>query len=575
MESRPRARLSSWTSRAAAALGGAVALSILAFYVWRMAVPLPLFAADAGAYLIHALFPDDVAAKNPLVAAVTNGTHLSLIRASWRIGALTGWPYVLIDEVVNGGIYLGGLLGLWQACTKAQAFRERAALLILVVGFAYYRFAFSNMAEGPFVGLLALVLLITRAWYWSRPLVHAAAAGVVCAAMLLAKPNGLALVAALGAVALLDAATRRDWPRLALRLGLFAIAFFATGDAIQLAAQEPLENPLLFFMSPVYSSQLQAVEPAGAIGLAGQALAIMGFASLVLAGPPIVIGLSELVGRLRGERADFRLKRRDLVFLTLLGGLAGTLVMCAVFELKVATTPSETQRLWGRYFEFYAPMLWVAAAPALGRPVSRGLALGCGAATLVGLVGLLGLLQRGWIVLPWDSAVLTAFFAPDPVRAPLTFAVPYRGLAAAASLLAAGVLAARVRPSYAGAALLLALSALSTWQDHVWLGELAGERYALAHDLDAIAPILPAAPRRVVLLTPDANLAHLGFLRLGARPDVVFGQPAQPPAGTLSDAAAVIASGTAGPPGWTQAYRGSQLSLWKPAPAPTPLPSGP
>jgi hypothetical protein len=563
MESRPRARLSSWTSRAAAAVGAAVALAILGFYVWRLAVPLPLFAADEGAYLIHAIFPDDVAAKNPLVAAVTNGAHLSLIRAAWRLGALTGWPYLLIDKAVNGAIYLGGLLALWQACTKAQVFRERAALLILVVGFAYYRFGFSNLAEGPFVGLLALVLVLTRAWYWSRPMVHAAAAGVACAALLLAKPHGLAVVAALGAVAVLDVATRRDWLRFALRVGLFALAFFAAGNAIQLAAQEPMESPLLFFMSPLYSSELAAAAPAGAGALAGQTLAIMGFASLLLAGPPIVIGLSELAGRWRGERDDFRLKRRDLAFLIALGALAATLVMCAVFEMKVASTPSETQRLWGRYFEFYAPMLWVAAAPALGRPVTRGLALGCGAAALVGLVGLLGLLQRGWIVMPWDSAVLTAFFAPDPVRAPVVFALPYRGLAAAAGLLAAGVLAARARPSAAGAALLLALSALATWQDHVWLGEMARQRYALADDLKAIGPALPPGETRVVLITRDANLAHLGFLTLGARPDVVYGDPAQPPAGTLSDAAAVIASGAAGPPGWIPAYRGHQLSLWR------------
>src|SRR5690349_19198677 len=281
MESRPRARLSSWIPRVAAAVGAAAAAAILGFYIWRLAVPLPLFAADAAAYLIHALYPDDVAARNPFLAALTNGAHLSVIRAAWRAGALTGWPYILIDKALNGAIYLGGLIALWQACTRAQVFHERAALLILAVGFAYYRFAFSNMPEGLFVGVLALVLVITRAWYWKRPLGHAVAAGLACATLVLVKPHGLTTVSALGAVAVLDAATRRDWARLALRAGLFTAVFFAAGNAIQFAAQEPVGSPLTFFMSPLYDAQLAAGSPAGAGALGAQALAIMVFSSLL------------------------------------------------------------------------------------------------------------------------------------------------------------------------------------------------------------------------------------------------------------------------------------------------------
>src|SRR5690349_19689232 len=95
------------------------------------------------------------------------------------------------------------------------------------------------------------------------------------------KPHGLTTVSALGAVAVLDAATRRDWARLALRAGLFTAVFFAAGNAIQFAAQEPVGSPLTFFMSPLYDAQLAAGSPAGAGALGAQALAIMVFSSLL------------------------------------------------------------------------------------------------------------------------------------------------------------------------------------------------------------------------------------------------------------------------------------------------------
>jgi hypothetical protein len=575
MDSPPAARFSPWISRAAVAAGWTIVAVILLFNLVRLATPLPLFAADAGSYLIRALYPDQIAARDPVATAVTNGVHLSLIRAAWRVGAVTGLPYMLLDEVLNAAIYLAGLVALWRVSAKSQGKGERAALLMLALGFAYHRFAFSNLAEGPYVGVLALVLLITRAWYWSRPFVWAVTAGAACAALVLTKPHGVAVVGALSAVAVLDAATRREGLRFAARAGVFALVFLATGNAIQIAAQEPVDNPLLFFMSSFYSSALSVGETADAGALGGQAFAIMGFSALLLAGTPIVIGLAELVGRWRGEGGDFRLKRRDLVFLTLVGALGATLVMVSIFEMKVSSTPSETHRLWGRYFEFYAPMLWLAAAPALGRRVTTGLALACGALGLLALAGLLSLLQRGWLLFPWDSAVLTTFFAPDAVYAPLAFGVPFRALAALACLVAAAALALRARPIVVGAALILTLSTLTTWLDQKWLGEMARYRYVLFHELERVAPKIAARPGRVVVLTPDANTAHLAFLQLHARPDVVFAEPTSPPMGALDHATAVLVTGATPPPGaWSQAYRGKLISLWMPAP-PQPLPAAP
>jgi len=574
MELRRAARFSTWLERGAAALAAAVVAAILAFYAVRLLVPLPIFAADAGPYLIHAIYPDEITVRDPYLTAITNGTHLSLIRMAWRIGAATGTSFILIDKVINAGLGLGGLLALWWASTRRVAPREQVALLLLALGFAYYRFTSCNLAEGPFVGALALVCLVTRAWYRRWPVLHAVAAGVACALLVLCKPHGVATVAAMGAVALLDAALTRAWPRFALRTAVFAVVFLAAGNLIQLAAQEPVAHPWAFWMSGFYEGALGAQTPAGALPFALQTLGINLFAAMVLAGAPVVLCLDEIADRWRAEGRAFALRDRDLVFLLLLGALLATLVMVAIFATKVAGTQSETYRLWGRYFEFFAPMLWIAAAPVLARKPAPGVAITAGAVTLVGLAGLLGLLQRGWIVLPWDSAVLTAFFAPDPQRANLVLPIPLRGLAAAASLLAAGGFALRARPAYVGAALLLTLSGLSTWLDQVWLGDMARRRTVLEHDLKAILPALPPEPARVVLITPDPNVGHLGFLELKAQPYVIIADPQGPLTSELADAAAVVASGDTAPAGaWTAVYRGHEVSLWRPAGG-APLPSG-
>ena len=44
--------------------------------------------------------------------------------------------------------------------------------------------------------------------------------------------------------------------------------------------------------------------------------------------------------------------------------LAATLAMVAIFAGKALVYgPNETGRLWGRYFEFFVPIIWLAAAP--------------------------------------------------------------------------------------------------------------------------------------------------------------------------------------------------------------------
>lgn len=546
---------------AALAVGAVVAIGLLAFYAARLSLPLPLFASDEAAYLIHALYPDDMVARYPYVAAANNGVHLSVIRAFYRVGA----PYILADRLADAVAYLGGLVALWAAVRRQVRPMQGAALLLLALGFAYYRFAFSNLAEGLYVGVLAALCLVTARWAVTRPLLQAVLAGLLGATLVLVKPHGVTAIAALGVMAGLGALLSGDWRRLALRLVLFGATFLAAGNLIQAAAHEPVIHPLIFFVSQLYATDLGAKPPPGAWALGVLELAAMVSATAVLAGAPLVIGAVDLARRWRARGKAFAPTGPDLTWLLLTLSLFATLAMVALFAFQIAEVESESRRLWGRYFEFFAPMLWLAAGPALTRPIGRRTALAAAATMLGGLGMLFACFQAGIVLFPWDSSILTAFFHADPVRAPLPLTTPYRALAAAVTIGAALALAMRVRPALAGLGLTLGLGLLSTDLDRVWMAPMVAQRQAQARDLAAIVPAL-AHGEAVVLLTSDVNEGHLTFLQLAARPAVVIGPPAEATADSVSGAQAVIVSGPATPPGgpWTAAYRGEALTLYRP-----------
>ena len=550
-----------WTERLTLALCGLAALGVLAFYAGRLYLPLPIFASDEAAYLLHALYPPEVMARNPLVATATNGVHLSVIRAVYAMGA----PLVQGDRIANAAAYAIGLLLLWGAGTRRLDAMTRLALLALALGYPYWRFAASNLAEGLFVGVLVLLALSFGRWWRSRPLAAAALTGALAAALVLVKPNGLASVLALGAVAVLDAGLRRDWKRLPVQALLFGAVFFAAGNLIQWAAEEPVNSPLAFFVGPIYASTLNIGMPPDAWRFGALELLAMGSGSLLLAGIPLVVGAADLWARWRAAPARFALEDLDLTFLLLAIGLAATLAMAAEFAIHVSGTLSETLRLWGRYFEFFVPLLWLAAAPALARPIPRATRWAATAAMLLGLGGLLAAFRCGVVAMPWDASILSAFFGFDAARAPVNFELPLRPLSVTISLLVAGAVALRARPALAGLAMVVALGALSVWLDNTWLGPLAETRNNFAKDIRDLKPRLPLGP--IDFLSSDVNETHLGFLALEARPTVVVGPPAQAPAADLAGRSALVVSGTDKPPGaWTQTWQGRVLSLWTPTP---------
>jgi hypothetical protein len=551
-----------WIGRIGLTAAACVTLAILAFYASRLSMPLPLFAGDEAAYLIRALYPDARVAADPYVLPLNNGVHLSVMRAVYATGA----PLVIGDRLVNAAAYLAGIGLLWRASVRGLAWREQVAFGLLALGFPYYRFAVSNMAEGLYVGVLAALCLVTGRWFRARPLLHALLAGALCAVLVLVKPNGVAVVAALVVLALLDAAVSGGWRRVAVRLAVFAAAFFALGNLIQWAAEEPAADPLAFFVGDAYSHVLAQGNAPHPLAIAGLVLGSMTSAMAILAGAPVVVGLADLAQRWRSRRDGFVAEGADLIFLLLVLSLAATLAMVTIFAVKIASTAGESGRLWGRYFEYFAPLIWLAAAPALARPIGWPTRLGCAVAMLAGLSGLLASFQAGVVLFPWDSSALSAFFHPDPVRAPLGSGQALRALAALASLAAAVAIGCKMRPAQAGLALTLALAGFSTWLDHVWMAPIVAQRAALERDVQAIAPRLPPQPAPVALLAPDANDGHLAFLRLHARPLVYLGPPGgQVPPGGLTGMRAVVVSGTEIPPDgpWTRTFQGRDLSLFE------------
>ena len=464
---RPTARI--WVDNCALAAAWAVALAIVGFYTARLSMPAPLFGIDEGSYLLRALYDEATIARNPFVANVTNGALAIIIRVSASLGG----SYIVADRWVNAGIYIGGLGVFSAVATHGLRRRTRLCLSALALGFPFYRFAFSDMAEGPFVGLLAIICAVTWSLYRRRPLLHAVTFGALAAALVLIKPHGICVLLAFGLAVVVDAVLSRRFRHATLRLAGAGFAFLVAGNLIQYAAGEPVKNLALFFVSPFYDGTLHAALAPQAVSLALLNMAATSSAFAILAGVPIVVGLADLADRwwVADRRAGFKVSNREFGFLMLLMTAVATLAMVTLFALKMATSPGETHRLWGRYIEFLAPLLWLSAGPSFEhadarRSFTRAL---CVAVMGAGLIGLLASFRAGVVLYPWDATAITAFFAPK-VGATIETAFPFRPLAISATLAAMGWMAAGRDPLRAGLALTLTLAVLSTKLDSMWLG---------------------------------------------------------------------------------------------------------
>lgn len=547
-------------------------LAVVLAYVNQVFAAEPIYAGDEGAYLIHALYGKAMAGDPrlaPQLQALNNTVFLLIIRAvTYGTEHLLEWLRVL-----GAGAYFGGLVLVWMAVRSKLADWRTGGFLLLALAFPYYRFVFTALPEGWYVGLLGVLVLATTRLYLGRPAVHALLAGALTGLLALIKPQGLAVAAAFMVLAVLDGLLgRRQLWVFTARIVLFAVAFLAAGNLAQLAVGAPITQPFTFFLGGHYVRALDSPTGLEELRRALWALAAMASASLLLAGVPIATGLARIVARWRWSqrRGGFRLEESETTFLLVLLALAATLAMVAIFAGKALVYgPNETGRLWGRYFEFFVPIIWLAAAPFIaefqrggGRPWRIAMAL----VTLVGVAGLAVCMLRGMAIFPWDGSALTAFYRPHLARWNFDAGAPLFGLAVAASLAVAVACLTRIRTSVAWLAYFIALGLLSTFLDLRWRGAIAPERATLQAELQAAQFLIARQPDRAAAVVDGMDVHHLVLLGLRGRPYMVLTEPeADVGTAVLADYDTVV---VVGPhdligDGWKPLFEGQRLAVFQ------------
>jgi hypothetical protein len=547
------------------------AAPVVAFYAGRVVDPLPLYAFDEGTYLIRTLYGDRMTLDptlQPNVGELTNSVHFALLRVVSAL-ASPDLPWIRIASLAA---YVAGLALTWLTVRPQLSRGQAWGFLLLAVLFPYYRFVVTAMPEGWYVGGFGLIVWVTARLYGRRPLAHALLAGLLTAALSLVKPHGIAVAAALAALPVLDAALGdRRWKLAAARLALFVASYLAVGNLIQTLAHQSSPSPLLFFQAPYYSALLGAPTSPNAWPLTLIVAAAMAGAVAMFAGVPIVAGLADLLGRWRTQR---RLPAEpwDRALMLVALSFGATLAMTLAFTFRATFYESEILRVWGRYFEFFAPLAWLAAAPAIVRLEAQGSrrwrVAACGL-VLAGLGALLFAFHKGVVLFPWDSTALTAFYRPDAARFALATGFPFRTLAVTAMAAAAFALLtplASVRIWQGG---FLALALLSMGADKLFVDAGDIGRQVLRHDLEAAKAIVAQRPGRLFAIADDGNVDRIVFLELLGRPHMRIAAPLEPI--TAADAApneTILVQGQhpiQGPP-WRPLYVGQALSVYgKPA----------
>ena len=558
--------------RLGAGLLALVMLGVIVVYASRIFLDLPLYPAAEGGYLIQALYGKTLSghpALLPDVQGLNNTAFFLIIRATTYLTQdLLVWLRVL-----GACAYFAGLLLVYRSLRTADGHSPPLGFLLLALAFPYYRFVFAALPDGWFLGVLGLLVFATARIYLSRPILHAIAAGALCAVLVLLKPQGLAIAVAVLILALLDVMLgRRDIRVFIGRVAVFATTFLAAGNLILLMAGQPIVSPFAFLFSGPELATMGERVTTKAFTATARSLAPLLSAFLLLAGVPALTGLLRIEMRWRWITArklgPFRLERQEIAFLFVLVSLIITLAMTAVVGLN------EPHRILGRDFEVFAPILWLTAAPFIAefdRDGARWWRTAMGLVVAVGVASLAICLFSGAIALPWDTAALNAFFLPDLSRLDLAPALPHFALASAAILAAGGAMAVAAWPiQRIWLTAFVVLAALSTLVDVAWENSLRPARATLGAELRQADLIVAQRLGGVAVLTQDKSMAHQVFLALRGRPQtVLIGPDAARPAGRLADADTVVAVGVHPPlNNWRPVFQGKALQVFERASPP-------
>lgn len=524
---------------------------VLFFYLNRVFAELPLYAGDEGAYLIRALYAhrlDIDPGLYPGLQTVENPVYFALVRLVDLL-SLNLLPWM---RLLGMAAYAGGLAALYAIAVREGGRSAANAVLLVAAAFPYYRFVVTAMPEGLYIGgLCAIALIVHRAWL-TRPVHAAFAAGALSAVLVLIKPHGVAVMLALLALTVIVGIWRREGARpIAWRLALLGTAFLLTGTLIELAVgKEPGEAMRFFAGSPYYAKQMSHEAARDALPLATLSAGAMISLCAMFVGTPLVAWVADLL-----ERDAVRRRQPDagdvaLLFVTLC--LIGALAMVTIFTFKIAYVESETRRLWGRYFEFFVPMLWLLAA----RPLVQRLPTVRWIAALVVALGLAvwaaAIIGGRMNLHPWDGAAINAF---SPVA-----------LAPAALLASVGVVVATaLSPAWnrTWAVYFVVIGLLSTWADDAWVGEIAARNIVLEHELHIADSLSESRAGELLVIAGGQNDGHVAFLRLHGRPRVELTDPRKVGPKLIGQARTVIAFSGREPAGrWRSVFDGDVLSVY-------------
>lgn len=547
-------------------------LSVLLVYASRIFLDIPLYPAAEGGYLIQALYGKTLASRPELLPGVqglNNTAFFLIIRATTYVTQdLLAWLRVL-----GACAYFAGLLLVYRSFRGDHGQSPPLGFLLLALAFPYYRFAFAALPDGWFVAILGLIVLATARIYLSRPVAHAIAAGALCAALVLLKPQGLAVAMAVLILAVLDVFLgRRDVRVFVGRAAVFVTVFTIAGNLILLIAGQPILSPFAFLFSGQELAVMGDPMTTQAFEAMARSLAPLLSSFLLLAGVPALTGLLRIEMRWRWLTArklgPVRLERQEMTFLFVLISLIITLAMTAAFGLD------DPQRILGRDFEIFAPLLWLVAAPFIAefdRDHARWWRTAMGLVVMVGVVGLAICLFSGAVALPWDTAALNAFFRPVLPGFGLAPVAPYFALASAVSLAAGAAMAFTAWPTQRiWLVTFVLLAALSTLVDFAWERSIRPARAVLATELRQADLIVGQRLGGVAVITSDRNMAHQVFLGLRGRPQtVLIGPDAARPAGRLADMDTVVATGVQPPlNNWRPVFQGKALQVFERASPP-------
>ena len=395
----------------------------------------------------------------------------------------------------------------------------------------------------------------------------AGAGGGLCAALVLIKPHGVVIMPAMGLLllAMVALGQRRIWSALG-QGALFAGVFLLTGAAIQLLTGRG-EAAFTFFLGAAYADHFARVPPEP-LRTAAVTVLSLGSATLLMAGAPLLAGARAVAGRWCRREAP---APDEVAFLVLAAALAATLAMIVLFAVKVSAIEGESDRLWGHYFEFYTPLLWIAAAGsvhALWRDGGLAARLWLAALPAAGLAGLMLAWTLGVTILPWDSAALSAFYIPHMDTWAFQTAVPYVWISGGVILALCLALGLGQPPSRSWTAALVALGLVSSHYDHTWVSRgVAAHRDALERELETAVALAPDAGLPG-LIANDHNASHTAFLAYEGRVQIMVRPDGPAPADLLSPFQQVVTLGKAPltaplTPSWAPVFQGEALTLYE------------